>query len=408
MSLAFIVKVLCDLSLWFCTAGFALSFFGASAGTLQPAAVMVLCCTLCSALKNKNRLLRLSPLAALVLCGFWVRAVADVLLLAPPCIYCVFLCVRACFFPDYAACQKYFKVSSLALLLFVPFTALIGHAARLERQVLPYLLSFLSCGVLLLRILRREEQEYRRWQLELLDVISVVICLAAAVCFSSEPFLQALGVFFRVLYQNVVAPVIIGVAYVVAALIWLVWCAVSLIRGKNGADNSETQMEIGDFNVEIFNFTQSGDGKLFWKITLALALIVFALLSVMLFKRLIAGYGVSRRKSAPLSEIRETIPVRALQPAGRSPLVPLNSRDIVRWYYRKFLQKAVAGGLNISPSDTSESIARAAGSLFDPLLLHELRELYIVARYSSAVITRGHALRARAVYSRLKSKSGRN
>ncbi len=406
MSLAFVVKILCDLSLWFCTAGFALSFFGSSAGTFRPAAVMVLCCALCSALRNKNRFLRLSPLAALAFCGFWVRTAADVLLLAPPCIYCAFLCVRAAFFPDYTASQNYFKTSSIALLLFVPFTVLIGHAARLEQLVLPYLLSFLSCGVLLLRILRREEQESRQWRLLLLDIVSVTLCLAAAVFLSSEPFLQALGTFFSVLYQSVVAPVIIGVAYLFTALVWLIWRAVSLIGGKrSGTDKSETQMEIGDFNFDAFHFAQAGDGRIFWKILSALAIIVFALLAVMLFKRLLAGYGAARRKNASLPEIREKIPAYGARPAGRTPLVPLNSRDIVRWYYRKFLQRAVAGGLNISPGDTSDSIARAAGSLFDPPLLRELRELYIVARYSPAVITRDDALRARSIYGRLKSKS---
>jgi hypothetical protein len=405
MSLAFIVKILCDLSLWFGTAGFIFSFFGGSAGTFRPAAVMVLSCALCSVLKNKKKLLRLSPLAVLLSCAFWVHAPADALLVVPPCIYCAFLCVRAGFSPDYSACQSYYRASSAALLVFVPFAFLIGGTERTNQFVLPYLISFLSCGVLLLRLLRREEKENGEWRLMLINVVSVVLCLAAAFFLSSEPFLQAVGTFFSVLYKNVVTPVIIGVAYLFAALAWLVWRAVSLVGGKIGSNTSDTQMEIGDFNFELFNYTQTGDGKFFGKLILAFAIIAFALLSAMLFKRLIAGYRVTQQKRASMPEIREKIPAGGTRPSGRLPLAPRSPRELVRRYYRKFLQSAVAGGLNLSPSDTSDSIAHSAGSLFDPLLLHELRDLYIVARYSPAVITRDDAQRAKLLYGKLKSKS---
>jgi hypothetical protein len=398
---AFVVKILCATFAVVCTAGWFCRFLGLS--VTSAAAVMVLSLLLKCA-KKQASVHASFPACSLADLRYRVRA-APLCCFWQPCIYCALLCVRADFSPIYTGVSELFKASSIALLLFVPFTVLIGHAARLEQLVLPYLLSFLSCGVLLLRILRREEQVNRQWRLMLLDAVSVILCLAAAVFFSSKAFLQALGTFFSGMYQNVVAPLIMGVAYVFTGLAWLIWRAVSLVGGKSAADSREVQMEIGDFNFHTFKIAQSGDGWLLWKILLALAIIAFALLSAMLFKRLMAGYGAARRKSASLPEIREKIPAGASQPAGRSPLVPLNSRDIVRWYYRKFLKRAVAGGLTISPGDTSESIARAAGSLFDPLLLRELRELYIVARYSPAVITRDDALRARAIYGRLKSKS---
>ena len=97
------------------------------------------------------------------------------------------------------------------------------------------------------------------------------------------------------------------------------------------------------------------------------------------------------------------MPVERGRRAARVPLLaPRTPREAVRWYYRKFLLKARAGGIQVEPFDTSESVARSSEALFDPVLLSDLRSIYIAARYSPESVTDDDVKKIRELYGRLK------
>jgi hypothetical protein len=402
MDPSFVVKLICDLSLWFCTAGFILSFFGASGSAFGAVGIMVLSCALCGALQEKKPALRLLPLILLAFCGFWLRSAADALLLIPPCFFCVWLCVRENFSPDYSECSGYFKKAAVALLLFALLTSIAGGAARLETYTLPYLISFLFCGVLMLRLLRHDEQKRREWRLWIVVLASLAVCCFLALLLSSEPLLSAAGKGLGALYGKVVSPVLLGFAYLIAFLGWFFWQVIHLNNFGGGMPFSKEPMREMNQDFSVSGAVGGEGSDMVVKIVMALVVIVFIALAFAIFRMLARANG-RLRQSTGVKESRHRTADEKGSLSVRSILAPRSPREAVRWYYRKFLLRAKAGGLVIKPHDTSESIGRNAESLYDPGLLSELRKLYIVARYSSEAVTKENARQARSIYVKLKT-----
>jgi hypothetical protein len=134
----------------------------------------------------------------------------------------------------------------------------------------------------------------------------------------------------------------------------------------------------------------------------ALGIVLFLVLAFILFRRLARGAGRTRPSSG-MRETRFTVPDTGMRRAAQKLLLPRTPRETVRWYYRKFLLKVLASGIDLAPSDTTESITRAAAALFDRELVLGLQAIYLVARYSPEAVTREDARRARTLYGKLKA-----
>jgi hypothetical protein len=403
VDLAIAAKILCDLSLWFCAATAILTRFGQTDGVFPAVGIMTLCCLLCYALKDKKLPLRLLPLLGLAFCAFWIKTAVDALLLIPPCLYCVWLCAAGRFAPDYSQAISTLKISAIALTLLLVLTSLIGMGSEPARYPLPFFLVFLFSGVAMLRLLRHDERKRKEWRLWLIALASLLACCAAALFFSSEFFLHAAGAALGALYRYIVAPILTGLAYLVSAIVWVVMQVFSFLKmkkpvGETPPKASEGVMELPDILEE------SGASGAEWlkQLLIAFAIIGFLALAFRIFRRLIGGDGASTQEKSvqetrtPLAEIVKT------QNILHAVLAPRTPRETVRWYYRKFLLKAKAGGLTIAPSDTCERIAYNASALFDPELIAALREIYIVARYSPQAITGNDARRAKELYTKMK------
>ena len=406
MDMGFTAKIMCDLSLWLTVSGFIYSYFRPEPMPYWPAGLMVLCCLLCSLLKDKKPPLRLLPLLALAACGFWMRGLADAVLLVPPCLYCAWVCVRGLFSPDYSGCCGYFKPAAVILPVLLLLAALIGGGPRVEKFALPYFLTFLFCGIAMLRLLRHDGGTRKEWRLWLIDFGSLGLCCAAALFLSSPLFLGAAGGVLGSLYRFVVQPLLMGVVYLMLAVVWLFEQAVGLFRSDRPAVENTPQDLVEDLAPELSGEAAGSGGEVLRQILVAVAVVaavvVLAVFAFRLFRKMAGAAGRSSAETSVETRREHLRPDRA-RPALRSVLAPRTPRDTVRWYYRKFLLKARAAGMALRPSDTSESIARAAEALFDPALVSELRRLYLVARYSPDAVTAGDAKRARDIYGSLKT-----
>ena len=407
MDLAFEIKLLCDLSLWFSATGFILSYLSLSPMPVWPAGLILLCGFLSHLLKNGKRLLRLLPLLALAGCIAWIRSVSDALILLPPCLYCAWLCVKGRFLPDYESCLGYFQKAAPILSLFVLISFIVGAGPRVVVNALPWYITFLFSGIAMLRLLRHDEQARKEWRLWLVTLVSLVVCCAAALFLSSSAFLRAAGGALGALYRYVIQPVMMGIVYVFTGLVWLIQQVVSLFGTGARSTPAPSQAPMESFTPDQLDGSLTGGSDLVKKILLAVAIVlaiaIFIFLAYKLFKRLAESAG-KPQDAQEIREKREAVLPGKERRSVRTLLAPRTPRDTVRWYYRKFLQKVKAGGFDLKPADTSESIARVAGHLFDPALVSELRERYIAARYSPEPVTADDVRKVREIYGKLKTK----
>ena len=404
MSIAFFAKFICDLSLWFCTAGFVLSYYGAQA---KPVALlaMAVCCAAASSLHLKKPHIRLLPLLLLAAPLFLIRTPADAMLYLPPVFYCIWVCIRNRFSLSYYNSYAFFKSASLVLLTLSILLLLMGQASRIEHFSLPFVISFLFSGVLTMRLLRHDDDLHRDWRLQLIDLSSLLAFYFLAFLLSSPVFLGILVKALGLLFRFVLSPLLLGVAYLMLGPIWLVLKLFSFVKYQALPEHKrETMIDDSSFNLTSLIGDVQKEGSL-ELILAALGIVAFLTLAYWFFRR-IAG-DVAKHKEGGVHEFRNAAPVAPSLAFLRQIWAPRTPRDAVRHYYRRFLhQVVVAGGFELRPCDTSESILRSLVDRYDPALLSELRGLYIVARYSSGPVTREDARRAKELFGRLKVGGG--
>lgn len=399
--MVFALRVLCDVSLWFCTPGFVASCFGMSAPLIAPALIMALACLASSALRGRGSA-RLYPLALLSACFFWADGIPQLVSILPPCVYCIFMCAGRRFDQDYDDFRMRFRYCPLLLLPGL-LAALFAGVPAVERFMFPFFLIHIFSGILLLRTLRHGESMRHNKSLLLTNAALALVFGAGTWLLSSSMVLSPLGAALSAIYDTIIAPVLSLLVYAVAGAGWLAWRGISLLTLNDPTDTEPVELDTG-MGLDL----TAGEAQ-----TLAASWIpaalggilagLLALLVVYFFKRLY-GARLSNRRTVTFSSEHLQAGKRAEKPE-RMPLVaPREPRQAVRWYYRKFLISASARGIPIRPCDTSQSVADSCESLFCREKLDDLRGLYIRARYSPAPVTRDDARAAAAAFRELRAQ----
>jgi hypothetical protein len=406
MDVAFVTKIICDLCLWFSASGLLLSLFGSVGSGYGSAAVMVAGSALSAFLRHKKPSLSFLPLLALVFCAYWIRSFLDCLLIIPPCLYCIWVCLFRAYPPDHYQCRKYITAVAPIALLVIILIAIFGDSDILRSIVMPYYIIFLFSGVLTLRILRNEDTKRKDWRFWLLIVMSLTVCCAAALFFSSEWFFQFAGAVLGFVYNNVVAPIIAGLVYVFAGIMWLLSGLFNIDKLKEQLSDKEVPKLTDSLNVDLGAVSEkAGNSELGRKVAIALAIIAFVILAIIIFRRLAGQESGSEKMEPGVRDVRKQIDGRKDREASLPKFFARDTRQAVRRFYRKFLSKAQSAGLDIRPFDTSDSIMKSAEALYDAELLSRLREMYIVARYSTREITKSEVKLVKTICSDLKPKT---
>lgn len=395
MDLAFTAKLLCDLMLWYGTAGFVLSFYGVSLHILSPF-IIILVSNLSGILYEKKPMFRYFPFPLLLLSLYTMKSYTDLLLTIPPILYCVWLCHEARFSPDYEGSVGYFKTASL-LLLVISLLALLGSTAS-AAIVLRHLLIFLFSGVFMLRLLRHDQQSRKELRLQITDFILLILLSAAALFFSSELFLTAVAKILNLVYQNVIGPLLLLISYLFLMFFMLIIKLFSFLKIGNSAQKQEIQMP----NIsEMLNLDPNFKGaksEFLMHLLTVLGIAVFLALAFFIFRRIAAGR--SEEKSNTIGSNVVSLKPEA-RPSILSSLAPRTPRELVRLYYRRFLRNAEKKGIRFGNSATSEQIERLCQGAYETSLLSEMRVIYIAARYSPNIIAREDASRMKEVCSML-------
>ena len=403
MNLVFFLKSLSENALYFSLAGLILSWFGVPLEARIPLLLIALAGALCRAADKLGRV-RYAPLALLPLCFFFARSLPAAAVLLPPMAFTVFSVYRRLFFPQHTDSVDAFRRGLLSAALLAA-ASLFGSWRAVSAVSLPLFVVFLTSGVLMLRMLRHEEETLRRPRFVWLNALLVAAVLALGVLLGTPAALRGLFSFVGLIYRGVIVPILLCVVYLLAWVALLIAKLISRLRGEVPKQAEETVEEFAagmrDYLGEVVPREPSA---VFQNAMLGLFVLAAVIGAVLYFKR-----RLSRLRAAETGGVREARTLAAPYVAPRAPrelFTPRDPRRAVRWHYRRFLALYRKLGGHTPPTCNSADIARGAAAYFPAQQVAELRELYLQARYSEADIPRAAAERAAAQYKTLKHNTG--
>ena len=298
--------------------------------------------------------------------------------------------------------ERHFTYSGRLLFLMafgiIGFNRMIGAFTG----ALPYFILYLLTGICLMRILR----EYGKLGATR-NVVTVLIILlgGSALVFLRTP--QMVLVALRFFYQYVILNVLMGAVYVFGAVFYgIVWVFQKIFFFVS-VEEKEFQMDIGPMAEEIFGeeFAEKLLSPPAWMRYAGYTLLALAVLLVLfLILRGLLGKRRREEEESPFSEEHD-----GLEKHEKNKKVgifrPKESRQIVRWYYKKYLKEAVSRGMTFPIASTSLRVLNRSRIFFPQGDHGRMRDLYIAARYHHrGKVTEADAHEASELWKKLKHK----
>ena len=405
MNLAFFLKILIDLCYYSIFAAFFASIYGLTGSILPQLCLIALSAALCRMADSRTpeTPLRLLPLFLCIPAFLLPAQTAGLVILAPAALYAAWTVWSRRFHPGYYEVADQFQLA-LKLLAFPALMAVaLLQLKRAEQFSLPYLLVFLLGSVLLLRMLRHDEETLRQPRFRLMNLLSLsglcLVCLLVA----SPWFRQAMGLVLKGIWSVVSIPIFL-VAVVIGGGLALFFDAV--IPDDFHFDPIQLEgflMEMGEEEQqqqkELLEAVTETDPTMSY-IFSAIGILIAAVLIVLLFRWLAA-----KRHGAAISHGSEVRFSATPMAPREKPLTRLNARtpDLqVRYWYQQLLRKTRQEGGELSPTMNTRQQRDVEAEVFKrPELVSRLRRLYLPARYKGQA-TEQDAREAKELFQQIK------
>ena len=402
MNLAFFLKILTDLCYYGMFAAFFASFYGLTGSILPQIALIALAAALSRTLWQKHPSARFLPLLLCLPAFLLPTSTAGLVILAPAALYTLWTVWSGRFHLTYYAAADQFLLALKLLALPALMTVALMQLQRAEQFSLPYLLVFLLGSVLLLRMVRHDEDTLRQPRFRLMNGLSMTALCALCLFLSSPWFRAAVGLVLKGCWRVFSLPILL-IAIVFGGALALFFDAIMPDDFHFDPVQLEGMFpEIGEEEKEVMEEV-AGNPELAEKVTYvfsAIGIVLAVLLIVLLFRWLAA-----KRRGIPSSSGDEVRYAASPLTPREKALTRLNARtpDLqVRYWYQQLLRKTRQEGGELHPAmntrqqqDVETEVFKEAG------LVSRLRSLYLPARYKGQA-TEQDAREAKELYQKIK------
>ena len=366
------LRMIVDLSFYFY---FAELFVAAKGKPSQFIPMIVLCMCygiLVYLLKNNFKKIYLAlPFLVLLLPG------SHLIALLPPIFYILYLIIKENVGLSWDRQSDLFSISCKVFLGAGLCLCLIGSGPIFIRYSLPMAFVSVISSVLLMRMLRHDPATYLNPQYQLKNCIFLVIVLFFAWLSSRDFVFHLLGNSIKFMYFQCLYPILLLLLSVVVFLIRL---ASSLLAWTKLDEFSfeevwMTHLEDETTKELLDSVASTYDGS-FAKVMVILFTIAVIVLIFFFFRWLALNRGEESIIDHGLDMIRSNHPEKIKKERASSTVLQ------IRRQYRIFLKLYRDRGGSLVLSDTSEDILKRGSAYFPKTeLLHEMREIYLNARY---------------------------
>ncbi len=398
-----LLKLISDLGLYYTFAGFFALFAGADAFLLLLGFILQAMAGFLTYPLRERGVLRFLPLFLLAVCFVLPGCgLAERLTLVPPAVYVIYLVVKRLYLPEWYAQVQIFRVSWMALLVFVVFALLMGCLKQLVAVTVPAGVTALICCVLLMRSLRHDRSVYQSPRFQAMNLATAAGVVLGALALSSDAFLGAAAAVLTWIYQTVCYPILMIFVYLLVGIVQVIAWLFSWVQfGDLEQESSEVTVNTSGIEDMIEGMETGRNSDVFMRVVTALVLIAVAVALFFIFRWL------SNRAHRDMAEtaVGERTKVERKQ-VGRRFSFMSSPVERVRLQYRKYLKLCRTNGFAFEKSETSQEIEEKTGTAMDMENVHAMRQIYIKARYHGEA-SKEDAAEAKRFYQSLAASAGK-
>lgn len=296
-----------------------------------------------------------------------------------------------------------FKRGLTVFMLMIFFSFLTETISYINKNSGLFMIIYFLSGVVLLRSLRHLEHNRDMKEINRQNLKYFIGIIIFSIIGSSEKLLNGIFLIFKNIYISLVEILskvfhwfIIGVAYLIVFII-------DIFKKRFSSNNIEEikPQESEQISEEILEITTkeiSPTIKLIFEIIFKIFLIGIVLYIIWrIFKE-------SKQKSSEKEEYveeKEFIKINRKK-SRRKLLTPKKGKELIRYYYIKFLNKCLKNNIIIKKHNTTEEINDKAETLYDSEVLKEFRNIYIDTRYGDKEADKKDIKKYKENYKKLK------
>ncbi len=378
MSILIFMRVLTDCALYLSIANFVAGYmFSGGDSSFLPIVILSFIPVISAFFRGKPQ--RYVPLLALVSLFFFIKTVPVAVMYLLLSGYIVMLVKTENYYTVIDYRDRMTK--SLRFIFIVPALALISQTSQVYMQLcLIYLLTYLVGGVLLLRIARHNVDTLKSPRFLVLNTLFVGLWLGVCLFLSTPEAFKVLMDVMGGLYQNVIMPILMLFVYIAMGLAWLIERLINLWSGDGEAFTRLFEGDIGKADDTLDYIYQGEANPYLLAVLTVIGIAILVFLSIKLYRWLMRNSG-KIKEVIGVAESREFISSSDAKP-DRLSILTGDLRDKIRREYRKFLKLCEKSGAGYNGYDTTREVQSANRAFFDEAPMTELRESYIIARYS--------------------------
>lgn len=404
MNLVFFLKMLADLCFYAIFAAFFASGYGLTGSILLQLGLVALSAALCRAAGERFSVpaAHIVPLLLCLPAFAFPAQTAGLVILVPAVLYAGWVVCSCRWNPAYFDSADQFLLSLKILPLPALIALALGQMKRAEQFSAPYLMVFLLSSVLMLRMLRHDEETLRQPRFRLMNGLSMAGLCLVSLGVASPLFRSLVGLALKAVWRVVSIPILAITVVVGGALGFLLETIIPddfhfqpvQLEGMMPFQDGEEEQHMQEMIAE------AEPNPAVTYVFTAIGIIIAIIFIVLLFRWL-----ASKKHTLMHSRGNETRFSVAPAPAGEKPLTRLSARTPamqVRYWYQQLLRRTQQEGGNLSPAMNTRQQEDVSGLVFkDHDALHRLRQLYLPARYHDEA-TEQDAREAKELFHRLK------
>ena len=388
MELIFFCRIAADLCLYFAYASFLLPYFTQARISFAPLFILSIA-ALAAFFLRKKRVLSLAVMAAALLLLIPFGWPVPFIVSLPPWIYVSYIIYRQYLGANYLQQRDSLKRSCYLFLGFIVLLALTANSGGFEAfssRALPYLLFFMLCAVVQLRLLRPDDASLRSPKNQFMHagLMAGITLLGYMLSRSGAYELIKRGIGF--VYTKVIGPVFTLLVTIIATpFFYLLKWIFSLFNTEFEFETLEG-MGKGDLDPREMAVETSKNAPEWIKWIFAALLAALVIWIIFRFFRMLLGQVRLREEKKGLSTERSAI-ASSDRPSILQRMQDMTSvRGRIRAQFRQLCAKLKKEG-RLSPGDSSRSVieksmeALAPDAAPDKEAWYGFRDIYVRARY---------------------------
>ena len=303
MTLFFFLRLVGDLSLFYAVANAFLCMTSCDV-TFVPLIVLSLCGALAYFTAQKKEALRFLPILLMPLALIGVEDLVTALIILASAIYVAVCVVRKIFVIDYDDRLSFLLLAVKALIASV-FPMLLFIWDRELPRFVPFVLTLAISTLLLTQALRHDPKVFSQRRFRTASLLVTAGLLLIILIISSPEFLRLVAMIPGLIYEWIIAPIILVFSYVVGGLVYLISRPLSGLFASR-PDTKLKTFEFQDGFMElIFSFVNTPTTSILDVVKPIVTIAIVIAVLVFFSKLLKRGYHRFRYNS--IKETRSTI-----------------------------------------------------------------------------------------------------